>query len=369
MNRVSALLLVSAILMVIRPAAFSQDIVKQVGGRDISIESRESRDKMDGIQVAMNAGIPGGPLPVAVPIPNVHPSAVRILPTAVPVPGSLTLPAPVNSSRPAQGSTKDAAVSPAKNGSLTTAKPAARPGQKGNAAKAALTPAQREQAAKDAAAKAAALKAKKEAARATRIISSASANKKKDSDEKWVALTFDDGPSPEFTPQILALLKEHGIHATFCLLGRQVKKHPELVQQIVAEGHKIADHSMNHDLGLAHRSDKKIKNEILGEKTLIQSVVPDAKIEYFRAPGGIWNYRERKLVASWGMKSLGWSVDSRDWEEPGVDQIIANVNAQLKAGGVVLMHDAGGNRSQTVAALKRLIPSLEKDGYQFGFPD
>ena len=152
------------------------------------------------------------------------------------------------------------------------------------------------------------------------------------------------------------------------MLGRQVKKYPELVKQIIAEGHKVADHSMNHDERLSYRADKKIKKEILGEKELIQSVVPDTPVEFYRAPGGVWNYHIRKLVSGWGMKPLGWSVDSRDWCEPGVEAIVSTVKGQLHSGAVILMHDAGGNRSQTVQALKQLIPTLIKEGYQFGFP-
>jgi peptidoglycan/xylan/chitin deacetylase (PgdA/CDA1 family) len=152
------------------------------------------------------------------------------------------------------------------------------------------------------------------------------------------------------------------------LIGRQVKKYPELVKQIVAEGHKVADHSMNHDERLPYRSEKKIKTEILAEKTLIESIVPEAKVEYYRAPGGVWSYKLRTMVVSWGMKPLGWSVDTKDWQNPGVESIIATAQKQVSNGGVILMHDAGGNRSESVEALKKLIPILEKDGYEFGFP-
>lgn len=202
----------------------------------------------------------------------------------------------------------------------------------------------------------------------TRIVQSCSPKQKTDPDEKWVSLTFDDGPSPDTTPAVLKLLKEHGIHATFCVIGLQVKKYPELVKQIAAEGHQLASHSMNHDERLSYRSDAKIRQEILGEKELIQSIVPDAAVDYYRAPAGNWNYHIRKLIASWGMKPLGWSVDSKDWQRPGTEAIIATVKKQLHDGGIVLMHDGGGNRSETLAALKKLIPDLVEDGYQFGFP-
>lgn len=191
---------------------------------------------------------------------------------------------------------------------------------------------------------------------------------KKEEEVKTVSLTFDDGPSPVYTPKVLAILKEAGIHATFCVIGREAKKHPELLRQIVADGNKIADHSMNHDEHLYERSDAKIKYEILSTKELIESIVPGFEVEYFRAPAGNINRHEKKLLKDWGLKPLGWSVDTKDWQKPGVDQILATVHRQLHSGGVVLMHDAGGNRADTIEALQSLIPQLKKEGYQFTFP-
>lgn len=186
---------------------------------------------------------------------------------------------------------------------------------------------------------------------------------------KTVALTFDDGPSPTYTKQILAILKENQIHATFCVVGRQVKLYPEMVQQIVAEGHKIANHSMNHDESVARKPAKKIKTEVFAENELILSCAPDAKIEYFRAPAGNWNMKLRKMSASWGMKALGWSIDTKDWQHPGADYIVNHVTKYIHSGGVVLMHDGGGDRSESVTALKRMIPLLKAAGYQFTFPE
>lgn len=202
----------------------------------------------------------------------------------------------------------------------------------------------------------------------TRIIDSISLKKEDGTQEKCAVLTFDDGPDPVYTPQILAILKKHDVKATFCVVGRQVKKHPDLVRQIVAEGHQIANHSMNHDEHIAYRSVEKIKQEVLAEVALIDSIVPGVPVEYFRAPGGTWNMKVRKLSASWGMKPLGWSVDTKDWQQPGVESIVNTVKNRLKAGGVILMHDGGGNRSQSVAALKQFLPTLQEDGYKFILP-
>lgn len=204
---------------------------------------------------------------------------------------------------------------------------------------------------------------------ATRIITHVPTKNADGTDAKRIALTFDDGPSPDYTPQVLALLKKHGIKATFCLVGRQVKKHPELVQQIVAEGHKVANHSMNHDENLPCRSDEKLKQEVLAEKALIESVVPGTTVSYFRAPAGNWDLHMRKVILAWGMKPLGWSIDTKDWQQPGTKAIVNMVNNRIHSGAVILMHDGGGNRSQSVAALKQFIPTLKESGYNFVVPE
>jgi peptidoglycan/xylan/chitin deacetylase (PgdA/CDA1 family) len=285
---------------------------------------------------------------------------INALPSVPVVPGHYSSTTPINVNPPQ----RVVAPSPQKQVKQPSANTQKAPTKKAAAAK---VPAKKDSKAVAAVAKKKAKKVTVPIDPATRIITQAQKDAKQP-DKKYVALTFDDGPSEEYTPKVLAILKEHNIHATFCLIGRQVKKYPELVKQIVAEGHKVADHSMNHDERLPYRSEKKIKTEILAEKTLIESIVPEAKVEYYRAPGGVWSYKLRTMVVSWGMKPLGWSVDTKDWQNPGVESIIATAQKQVSNGGVILMHDAGGNRSESVEALKKLIPILEKDGYEFGFP-
>jgi peptidoglycan-N-acetylglucosamine deacetylase len=185
---------------------------------------------------------------------------------------------------------------------------------------------------------------------------------------KWVALTFDDGPSPKYTPQVLDILKQYQIKATFCVIGDQVNEYPDLVRRIAADGHKLCDHTMTHDMHLPEKSDSRIKEEIVGNKETLQKVVPGSEVAYYRAPGGNWSGDVRQLAASWGLRPLGWSVDPRDWSRPGVDSILGTIREELKPGGVILMHDGGGNRTQTVAALQTLIPELKQQGYSFDFP-
>jgi chitooligosaccharide deacetylase NodB len=181
-----------------------------------------------------------------------------------------------------------------------------------------------------------------------------------------VALTFDDGPSATYTPQILDVLAEHRVKATFCLVGTQAQRFPELVRRILAEGHALCNHSMNHD-NLSAWTDEQIRADLAATIEVIQTAAPGASVPYFRAPYGSWG-RSAAVAAELGMARLGWTVDPRDWSRPGVDAIVQAVHAQLRPGGVVLMHDAGGDRSQTVQALDLLIPQLAEQGWTFTFP-
>jgi len=174
-----------------------------------------------------------------------------------------------------------------------------------------------------------------------------------------VALTFDDGPQPTWTPQILDQLKAAGVKATFCLIGRQVKANAALVRRIVAEGHTLCNHSWSHDLRLGHRTDAEIRADIQRTDAAIHAVVPGAPIRYFRQPGGEWTAGEVKLIKEMGKVPLGWAVDPWDWKTPGVDQIVSRVLGHTTRGAIVLLHDGGGDRSQTSAALRRILPALK----------
>ncbi|NUR74600.1 MAG: polysaccharide deacetylase family protein [Hamadaea sp.] len=174
-----------------------------------------------------------------------------------------------------------------------------------------------------------------------------------------VALTFDDGPQPTWTPRVLDQLKAAGIKATFCLIGRQVKANAALVRRMVAEGHTLCNHSWSHDLRLGHRTDVQIKADIERTDAAIHAVVPGVPIHYFRQPGGEWTAGEVKLVKELGKVPLGWAVDPWDWKNPGVAQIVSRVLGHTGHGSIVLMHDGGGDRSQTNAALRQILPALK----------
>ncbi|MFD0278768.1 polysaccharide deacetylase family protein [Kitasatospora sp. NPDC127111] len=185
---------------------------------------------------------------------------------------------------------------------------------------------------------------------------------------RTVALTFDDGPGPA-TGQVLDLLAQYGVKATFCQVGNQAAANPAMVRRIVAAGHRLCDHSVDHPQPFAALSHDRAVYEIAhAEEQIVQAAGPGAKVSWFRAPGGGFTADNQRVAAGLGLRPLGWSVDPRDWSRPGVASIVSTVQSQLKPGGVVLLHDGGGDRSQTVAALKQLLPWLAAQGYRFDFP-
>ncbi|WDZ85562.1 polysaccharide deacetylase family protein [Micromonospora cathayae] len=173
-----------------------------------------------------------------------------------------------------------------------------------------------------------------------------------------VALTFDDGPDPYYTPQALAALRAYGVTATFCLVGENAQAHPDLVRAIVADGHTLCNHSWNHDVLLGGRSRQTIQTDLLRTNQAIRAAVPDARIAYFRQPGGAWTYPVVSVSHELGMMPLHWTVDPSDWRAPGAATIAARVTAGTGPGSIVLMHDSGGNRQGTVDALYRILPDL-----------
>lgn len=172
-----------------------------------------------------------------------------------------------------------------------------------------------------------------------------------------VSLTFDDGPDPRYTPRVLALLKKHNVKATFCLVGSRVRAYPALVRAIVRDGHTLCNHTMGHDQQLRSKSNTRIAADLAATNALIRrasGVTP----KYFRAPGGNWSTRVRAVAADIGMRPLHWAVDPQDWRRPPAAKIVSTVRSTTRRGSVILLHDAGGDRSQTEAALKTLLPYL-----------
>jgi len=183
---------------------------------------------------------------------------------------------------------------------------------------------------------------------------------------RGIALTIDDGPNPVYTPQVLRLLDRYRVTATFSMIGLQADAHPGLAREVAAAGHEIANHTWSH-LDLAYLSPAVVADQISRATTAIHRATGRAPT-LFRAPYGAWSPAVLRLCAQSGMTPLAWSVDPRDWSRPGVASIVANVMRNTATGSIILEHDGGGNRAQTVAALKIILPRLLDAGYHFTTP-
>ncbi|MEU5896312.1 polysaccharide deacetylase family protein [Streptomyces venezuelae] len=186
--------------------------------------------------------------------------------------------------------------------------------------------------------------------------------------KRGINITIDDGPDPKWTPQMLDLLRQNGVKATFCMVGTQAQAHPDVVKKVVADGHRLCDHSISHNTGMDKESNAYQAKQILDAERMITKASGGVRPMYYRAPGGAFTPYSRKLAADRGMRPLGWNVDTKDFELPGTDAIVATVERELPGGPTLLFHDAGGDRTQTVEALRRLLPRLKAQGYTFGFP-
>jgi peptidoglycan/xylan/chitin deacetylase (PgdA/CDA1 family) len=183
-----------------------------------------------------------------------------------------------------------------------------------------------------------------------------------------VNITIDDGPDPVWTPKVLDVLRQNGVHATFCMIGPQAKAHPDLVRAVVAAGHRLCDHTVSHDESMDHKPFAYQKKEILDALDMIQDAAGGAPVQYYRAPGGAFTPASRALAAQHGMRPLGWNIDTKDFARPGATAIMHTIEYEIHNGPTILFHDGGGDRSQTVAALKQALPWLKQQGYAFSFP-
>ena len=175
-----------------------------------------------------------------------------------------------------------------------------------------------------------------------------------------VALTFDDGPDPIWTPRILAALRAASVRATFCLIGAHAQDYPDLVRAIAADGHTLCNHSWNHNTALGSAGAAAIRADLSRTNAAIQAAVPDATIAYFRQPGGFWTSTVVAVAQDLGLAPLHWSVDPLDWSRPPVATLVASVTNGCRDGAVVLLHDGGGSRANTVDAVTRLLPALAR---------
>ncbi|MEU3304761.1 glycosyltransferase [Streptomyces sp. NPDC006678] len=188
--------------------------------------------------------------------------------------------------------------------------------------------------------------------------------------DKNLVLTFDDGPDPVWTPKVLDKLKEYDAHAVFFVTGTMASRHPELVERMVAEGHEIGLHTFNHP-DLALQTQSRIDWE-LSQNQLALAGAAGIRTSLFRPPYSSFSdalddksWPVTEYIGSRGYITAFNDTDSEDWKRPGVDAIIKRATPQGTKGSIVLMHDSGGDRSQTVAALDRFLPDMKQRGYRF----
>lgn len=189
-------------------------------------------------------------------------------------------------------------------------------------------------------------------------------------EEKKVALTFDDGPNRKYTPQILDILSQYNALASFFVVGINALSNQELMERIYDEGHEIGNHTFTHS-DISKMSDFRLKLELSLTQRIIQDVIGHSTL-LFRPPGSLdseslnfENYVSLRKTQELGYTVVGESIDPKDWAKPTSDEIYQKVMDDLPQGNVILLHDSGGNRENTVEALPRILEELKRQGYEF----
>ena len=185
-----------------------------------------------------------------------------------------------------------------------------------------------------------------------------------DTEKKVVAITFDDGPDPKYTPVLLEALHLEGVKATFFVLGNQAEKSPQILQWIHKAGHEIGNH------GYAHPDIKKLKRPEIyqeikrAEKVIVNTV--GVKPQCYRPPGGVVTPAVLKATYDAGYELIHWSVDPKDWKRNRTAEVIAgSIKNKIGSGDILLFHDGGVNQEESLKALVSLIHDMRKSGYEF----
>jgi peptidoglycan-N-acetylglucosamine deacetylase len=182
-----------------------------------------------------------------------------------------------------------------------------------------------------------------------------------------VTLTFDDGPHPYFTPRVLDVLASRNVKAVFCVVGTEVARYPHLVARIAAEGHALCNHTHTHDTRMSRKDPHYVASMLRHPSNLIRDITGQMPT-FYRGPGGDLSVFIIEEAHRLGMRILGWSVDPADYFKPGGQAIQDRIMRLMHPGAIVLLHDGGGERSQTVEQLAGLIDRLAAGGYTFVLP-
>ncbi|QOV13285.1 polysaccharide deacetylase family protein [Viridibacillus arvi] len=182
-------------------------------------------------------------------------------------------------------------------------------------------------------------------------------------EEKIIALTFDDGPHKKYTPEILELLAKYDAKATFFIVGENAEKNPGVILRMYEDGHELAIHTYTHPL---KTNISNLMKEIKQTHETIYGISGYSPV-LFRPVEGQYTDGMIDAIVKAGYKVVMWSwhQDTMDWKNPGVNKIVDTVLKGAKEGNIVLFHDGGGNREQTIKALEKILPKLKKEGYKF----
>ena len=182
-----------------------------------------------------------------------------------------------------------------------------------------------------------------------------------------IALTFDDGPHPVYTPQILDILKKRGVKGCFFMLGKHVEAHPDIVKRMNEEGHELGSHGHSHRM-MPLLSVEDLKVELDKTDAAIEKAA-NTRASYFRPPYGFYNEAVRREALSRGYAFVLWNVSSKDWMNQGGEKVARNVEKYLKPGAILLFHDGGSvvhnkgtKRESTVLSLPLIIDAAQKKG-------
>lgn len=181
-------------------------------------------------------------------------------------------------------------------------------------------------------------------------------------DKKRIALSFDDGPHPRLTPQILSILEKYDISATFFMIGCNVVNYPEIAKAVYRKGHEIGNHTFTHP-HMKSLTTNALKEEVeKTERALADIGIPRPKL--FRPPEGFRSCEQVAALTEAGYQTIIWSLDTHDWQGRAASDIVSGVLQGVQGGDVLLFHDYTTTKN-TITALEQLIPKLLEDGYEF----
>ncbi len=187
-----------------------------------------------------------------------------------------------------------------------------------------------------------------------------SLNSNKAIKENRVAITFDDGPHPEFTPMVLSLLKEYHTKATFFCIGKHVEQYPELFKSIIEQGHTVGNHTYSHSNAFGFFKTKKVVEELQQTNAIVKNVT-GLNMSLYRPAFGVTNPRIRKALKITGLQSIGWNVRSLDTTSRSSETVLNRITKNLSKGDVILLHDSS---LKTVTILEQLLLFLKQQNLE-----